>query len=103
LTDRMVEWYTFSTMPLNIKNPEVERLIDEVAEMTGESKTEAVRQALLERRRRLAFRVGRADRAADIERFLEREVWSQIPDQDLGKAPSAEEIERILGLGVEGH
>jgi len=43
------------------------------------------------------------DRAADIERFLEREVWSQIPDQDLGKAPSAEEIERILGLGVEGH
>lgn len=90
-------------MPLNIKNAEVERLVAEVAAMTGESKTEAVRQALIERRRRLAFRVGRADRRAEIERFLEREVWARIPKEQLGKAPDREEIEEILGFGPEGH
>jgi len=90
-------------MPLNIKNPEVERLVREVAGMTGESKTEAVRQALLERRRRLAFRVGRADRREEIERFLEREVWAQIPADQLGRAPQEAEVEEILGFGSEGH
>lgn len=39
---------------LNIKNPQVERLIDEVARLTGETKTEAVRQALADRRDKLA-------------------------------------------------
>lgn len=90
-------------MPLNIKNPEVERLVQEVARMTGESKTEAVRQALLERRRRLAFRVGRADRRAEIQSFLEREVWARIPKDQLGRAPAKEEVEKILGFGPEGH
>jgi antitoxin VapB len=89
-------------MPLNIKNSEVERLVKEVAEMTGESKTEAVRQALLERRRRLAFRIGRADRRHEIARFLEREVWARIPNDQLGKAPAKEEIEEILGFGSQG-
>ena len=89
-------------MPLNIKNPEVERLVQEVAQMTGESKTEAVRRALLERRQRLAFRDG-ADRRADVERFLEREVWARIPQEQLGRAPTSEEVEEILGFGPEGH
>ena len=40
-------------MALNLKNAEVERLAAEVAGLTGESKTEAIRRALLERRRRL--------------------------------------------------
>lgn len=90
-------------MPLNIKNPEVERLVAEVADMTGESKTEAVRQALLERRRRLAFRVGRADRREEIDRFLEREVWARIPADQLGKPPQGAELEEILGFGPLGH
>ena len=90
-------------MPLNIKNPEVERLVEEVAEMTGESKTEAVRQALLERRRRLAFRVGRTDRREEIERFLEREVWARIPADQLGNAPQGTEVAEILGFGSEGY
>src|SRR5215208_644444 len=42
---------------LNIKNAEVERLAEEVARLTGESKTEAVRRALSERKQRLAHRV----------------------------------------------
>lgn len=36
-------------MPLNIKNKEVEKLIDEIASVTGEIKTEAVRKALEDR------------------------------------------------------
>ena len=43
-------------MAVNIKNERVERLINEVAALTGESKTEAVRKALEERRDRLAPR-----------------------------------------------
>ncbi len=39
-------------MALNIKNPYVESLLAEVALITGESKTEAVRKALEERRQR---------------------------------------------------
>ena len=42
-------------MALNINSPEVEQLVAAVAAMTGESKTEAVRQALLERRERLSL------------------------------------------------
>jgi antitoxin VapB len=89
-------------MPLNIKNAEVERLVLEVARMTGESKTEAVRKALLDRRRRLAFRQGRRDRREEVLRFLEREVWSRIPPEQLGRPPDREEIDRILGFGPEG-
>ena len=40
-------------MALNLKNAEVERLAAEVARLTGESKTEAIRRALDERRQRL--------------------------------------------------
>lgn len=37
-----------------IDSPELERLVDEVAELTGESRAEVVRRALEERRERLA-------------------------------------------------
>lgn len=40
-------------MPLNIRNPETERLAAEVARRTGETKTEAVTKALRERLARL--------------------------------------------------
>lgn len=36
-------------MPLNIRNPEAERLASELAKCTGESKTEAVIKALRDR------------------------------------------------------
>lgn len=89
-------------MPLNIKNPEVERLVDEVAKVTGESKTEAVRKALEERRERLAFQVPPRDRRAEVLRFLEREVWPRVPPELLGRGLSKEEQEEILGYGPEG-
>ena len=40
-------------MALNLKSPEVDALATEVAVLARESKTEAVRQALLERKARL--------------------------------------------------
>ena len=89
-------------MPLSIKNAEVERLVAEVAGLTGESKTEAVRQALKERRSRLALRESAQNRAARIRRLLEDEVWPSIPADVLGTTISREEEERILGYGDAG-
>jgi antitoxin VapB len=89
-------------MALNIKNRAVERLVDEVAKIAGESKTEAVRKALEERRDRLAFQMPPQDRRAEVMRFLEREVWPRVPSALLGRGLSAEEQESILGYGPEG-
>ena len=89
-------------MALNIKNPDVERLVEEIARLTGESKTEAIRQALLERRGRLRERVTVSARRSRLESFLEREVWSRVPDEQVGRAPDRQERERILGYGPDG-
>lgn len=83
---------------LNIKNKAVERLVVEVASLAGESKTEAVRRALEERKARLAFRVVDADRVARLRRFLENEVWPRIPPDQLGRTMSRHEEDEILGL-----
>jgi antitoxin VapB len=91
-----------SAVALNIKNEEVERLAAEVARITGESKTEAIRRALAERRQRLAYRVSPGDREAHALRFLEREVWPRIPAEQLGRRLSTSEEDQILGYGQEG-
>lgn len=89
-------------MALNIKDPETERLVAEVAALTGETKTRAVKVAMQERRARLSRRATRRDRAEHLRRFLEREVWPQIPPDELGKPISRAEREEILGLGPDG-
>lgn len=89
-------------MALNIKNPEVERLAHEVAAMMGESKTEAIRRALEERKRRLSFHVTHKDRKTRLKSFLEQEIWPVIPDELMGKRLSREEEDRLLGYGREG-
>lgn len=89
-------------MALNIKNPEVERLVNEIARLTGESKTEAVRRALEERRARLAYRVASDSRAVRLRAFLEQELWPAVPGQELGRRLSRAEEEAILGYGAEG-
>lgn len=91
-------------MALNIKNVEVERLAAEVARMAKETKTEAIRHALQERKIRLAVRAGKsADRATRLKEFLEREVWPHIPADLLGKGISKAEREEILGIGSDGY
>jgi antitoxin VapB len=89
-------------MALNIKNEEAERLAAEVARMTGESKTEAIRRALAERRQRLSYRVSPGDREARALRFLEREVWPRIPEDQIGRRLTREEEDEILGYGSSG-
>jgi antitoxin VapB len=89
-------------MALNIKNPEVERLAGEVARMTGESKTEAIRQALLERQRRLSEGIAPRARRDRLLSFLEREIWARVPPEQVGHAPDRAERERILGYGPGG-
>jgi len=89
-------------MPLNIKDPEAERLAAEVAAMTGESKTRAIRIALEERKQRLVMRVVRRDRGQALRRFLAEEVWPQVPARLRGRRVSRREREAILGYGSEG-
>jgi antitoxin VapB len=94
-------WYLY-TMAMNIKDPQTEALAAEVAELANETKTQAVRTALQERKERLQARQRRGRRAERIERFLEDEAWPQIPDTVLGRRLPKAEREEILGLGPEG-
>lgn len=88
-------------MALNIKNAEVERLAAELARLTGESKTEAIRRALEERRHRLK---GRAlgDRRSRVIRFLEKTIWPGLPAAERGRRVSRAEEDDILGYGPGG-
>jgi antitoxin VapB len=89
-------------MALNIKNPEVVQLTNEVARLAGETKTEAIRQALMERKVRLQARGGRLNRKESLLQFLEREVWPNIPPGELGRVLTREEEDDILGFGPDG-
>lgn len=95
----MVYYYT---MALNIKNAEVERLAGEVARMAGETKTEAVRQALLDRKGRLSRRAHMAAPGTRARRFLEAEVWPYVPAAELGRRLTSGEEDAILGYGPGG-
>lgn len=89
-------------MALNIKNEKVERLAEEIARITGESKTAAILRALEERRDRVAVGASpkrRLDHALD---FLEKEVWPKIPRKLLGRGVTKKEREEILGYGRRG-
>lgn len=88
-------------MALNLKNPEVERLAAEVARLAGESKTEAIRKALEERRTRLIGATP-AERRVKVLRFLRSKVWSSIPKGHLGRRLSRDEEDAILGYGPGG-
>jgi antitoxin VapB len=87
---------------LNIKDPDTERLAAEVAALTGESKTRAIRVALQERKQRLGFRVKRRSRKDEMLRFLQRDVWPRVPAEERGRRLSREEEDGILGYGPEG-
>ncbi len=89
-------------MSLNIKNPDVENLLDEVVRLTGESKTEAIRKALDERRRRLLTQAVTPRSEARLLAFLEDEIWSQIPPELMGQPLTKEEEAALLGYGEAG-
>jgi antitoxin VapB len=88
-------------MALNIKDPRTLELVAEVAALAGESKAEAVRTALAERRDRL-------DAAAEDEyermmRVLREEIWPLIPESERGRPITKAEREEILGIGPDGY
>lgn len=88
-------------MALNIKNGEVERLAADVARLTGESKTEAIRRSLEERRRRLKG-ASAAERRTRVLRFLEQRVWPTLPPAEQGRRLTRAEEDDILGYGPGG-
>ena len=89
-------------MAVIIKNPEVELLIEELVAITGETKLEAVRRALVERKARLVVGASQPDRWQQAMRFLEREVWPSLPQGEIGRCLSRAEEDMILGYGSEG-
>jgi antitoxin VapB len=92
-------------MTLKIEDKEAEQLATEIASRTGESKSEAVRQALRERHQRLGLQAGKRKREpGSLLRFLETEIWPQIPPEERGRPPMTKaEREEILGIGPEGY
>ena len=88
-------------MALNIKNAAVERLAADVARLTGESKTEAIRRALEERRGRLKS-ASNDTRRARVLRFLEKKVWPTVPKAQVGRRLTRAEEDGILGYGPDG-
>jgi antitoxin VapB len=86
---------------LNLRNAEIERLASEVAALTNESKTEAIRKALEERKSRLlaARRPHkRSERAAGIL----QEFRASLPKTVRQRPLSREEEDGILGFGPGG-
>ena len=89
-------------MALNLKNREVERLAADVARLTGESKTEAIRRALEERRRRLT--AGRlppngANGRCSVCSAARSKVWPTIP-KDPARTPSQPRRRRRCRAGL---
>ena len=81
--------YMWGTMALNIRNSETEKLAEALAKLTGETKTEAVTQALRDRLSRLRReRAGRrlADELDEIARHCARlpVLDSRTPEEILG-------------------
>jgi antitoxin VapB len=86
-------------MTLNIKDTETEKLAAEVAEMTGKTKGDAVREALREKKERLEMKSGTKGRPKrDLREFFEKEIWPLIPEEERGQPPmSKKEVEDLLG------
>ncbi len=78
----------------------------EIAKRIGTSEEEAVQQALREKRERMRLQPVPRRRPRTLEGMLEmmeREIWSQIPDELLGQPPMTKaEKEELLGYGPEG-
>jgi antitoxin VapB len=87
---------------LSIEDDETERLAKEVAALTGESKTGAIRNALRERRERLALQRSAGDRERALRSLLEHDIWPALPGAMIGRGPTTAEQDAILGYGMGG-
>ena len=89
-------------MALNTKDPETKRLAGEVAAMTGETKTGAIRRALTERKQRLILAQSGRARGDRMVSVLERRLWPRLPEGVRGSSLTREQEEAILGFGPQG-
>ena len=89
-------------MALNIKDPETERLATEVAKLTGESKTGAVRAALRAQKARLLVAQSGGGRGRRMLAVLEGQVWPSLPAGVRGSAITRDQEDAILGFGADG-
>ena len=87
-------------MAMSIKNPEVEQLAHQLSRLTHSSKTEVIRQALQEKKERLAAG-DTLDRGQRLLAFLENRVWPNLPKGASRRWTKAQE-ERALGYGKHG-
>ena len=76
-------------------------LNEQIARLTGESKTEAIRRSLDERKRRLKGRT-HEQRRERVLAFLERKIWATLPAGERGRRLTRAEEDEILGLGRDG-
>ncbi len=90
-------------MALTIENVEIESLADEVATLAHETKTEAIKQALVERRARLQPKAGIPEGRKNLREFMEKEIWPLMPASELGRVMTREEEDEILGYGPNGY
>jgi len=67
--------------------------------MARETKTEAIRRALIERRARLRARSGKPAGRKSLRGYMERNVWPLVPAGQLGRVMRRDEEDRILGYG----
>ncbi len=81
-------------MTLNIKDEATDRVARQLAAVTGESITDAVRIALTERLRRIEAQGRRSGRVRDLRRYVERGRARQVLDERAA--------EQILGYDEDG-
>ncbi|RPI23574.1 MAG: PSK operon transcription factor [Acidobacteria bacterium] len=81
-------------MPLNIRNSETERLAEAVANITGETKTQAVTQALRERLTRLRRERSKRSLADELDEIAKQ--CARLPVRDSRPA------DEILGYDEQG-
>ncbi len=78
----------------SIKNDHAVELLNDLTKRTGKGKTELVIEALESYRRSL-------EEDKELERLVEftkRKIHTMFPPDSLGKAPTKEEIEHLLGM-----
>jgi len=71
--------------------------------MAKETKTEAIRRALAERKARLQVRRSGTSKRARLEALLRSKIWPTIPREILATTITRDEEARILGYGPGGH
>ncbi len=86
-------------MAIHINNPAVARLATELAALTGESKTEAIRKSLEERMSRLSCTALLRVRRAELARVLGREIRAMVPAGGRKAILRQEEVQELLAYG----